>query len=648
MILASLFQNGAVLQRGKDIPVWGCTSPDVEVIAVFNGCESRCRSSHSGDFLLYFPPMEAGGPFELTVSAPEAEKSITLKDILIGEVWLASGQSNMDYLLSTDWRGDISQAASETVGRKQEKLFKEMLFTGGKCRFFVLEQCASGVPERFCRGHWEELSVYNCGNLSAVGAWFTLGLFMHLEIPVGIIQATWGGTAAEVWMSYETLASLPEGASFAAGRRQDHWNGKLWCEKDYGLSPVISNEPENTAFASPDLDDSDWQNMDCGSWIKQKISGNGSIWLRKTVELPSAWENQELMLYGGSVDKHDITYFNGVEIGRTGKDFEVQFWNVSRSYRIAPELVRAGKCVVAMRASSFISDGAVNGSWYLVNRNSGEWLELSFPWRVKVESDLGIVKSAAGDKSWVPGEPVYPAILFDGMIRPLIPYAMRGVIWYQGESNAGDIQRATAYKDIMQGLIDGWRFHWGDPELKFFMVQLAGFRKKQNFEKDSAWAYLRESQRVIAAADPETFMVTAIDLGEEDDIHPQNKFDVGKRLAMSALRNVYGCAEAIPCGPEIVRGEVDGREVVLTFDHTDELKQISEENSFYLAGDDGEFFPAEKMEIAGDTVKISSSAVDAPAVVRYAWADNPYPVLSDASGIPAVPFQLVLSGKGEK
>lgn len=645
MILASLFQNGAVLQRDKAIPVWGKSAANVEIVAVLNGVEAHSRTSSCGDFILYFPPMSVGGPFELTVSAPEANESITLKDILIGEVWLASGQSNMDYTLSTDWRVDTSVPSSQTIGRKQESQFHEMLDANGQFRFFVVEQCASGAPERFCRGHWEEVTEFSCGGFSAAGAWFGLGLQLQLGIPVGIIQATWGGTTAEVWMSYEALASLPEGAALAAGKRQNHWGNFSWAKNTFGLNQMIKNEPQSSAYAAKDLDDSSWTLLDSGSWIKQKLAGCGSVWWRKTIELPADWANQELMLCGGCVDKHDITYFNGVEIGRMGKDFDVQYWNVSRRYRIPAELAVPGKCVLAIRASAFLPDGAVYGSWYLVNPASGESMELEFPWRGKVESDLGAVQGAASDVVTIPGNNRIPSILYDGMIRPLIPYALRGVIWYQGESNAEKVDQAVAYRDIMQALIDSWRMSWGEPDLKFIMVQIAGFREKQNFEADSAWAHLRESQRVIAAADPGCFMVTAVDLGEENDIHPQNKMGVGKRLAMSALYHVYACSECTPSGPEIVGGKVVDSEVILTFNYADEMKFTSEEKSFFLADHSGKFFPADKVEVRDDQLVVASSQVPEPVMLRYAWADFPHLILVNAAGEPAAPFQLELTGK---
>lgn len=485
MILGSLFQNGAVFQREKNIPVWGRTAPRCVVYAEFDGAVAKTRSSGDGDFMLFLPAHAAGGPFELIVSAPEAEESITLSDILVGEVFLASGQSNMEYQLGTDWRIEKPENAPEPLSRKQERQFKEMLLDSDKFRFFTVEQNVSGAAEKFCGGSWMNMNAENCSKASAVAAWCMLGIQYQLEnIPVGVIISAVGATGAVAWMSKEALAAEPE--TFADYRKI--------CE--------------------------------C-SW-------NGSFWEKNTV-----WK------YEDGYDK------------------------------------------------------------------------------------LG------------PGNYKTPSILFDAMIRPLIPYAVRGVLWYQGEGNTlFGLAGAKAYRDIMQALIDDWRRCWQDPDMPFFMVQLAGYSKKEAFNKESLWAELRESQRLIARDDPYTYTVCAVDAGDEGDMHPQNKFDVGKRLSMSVLYHVYGCENAVPSGPEVVRAERFTNIVRVFFKYADGLKLVSDEPAFFLAGKDGEFHAADKVEVDDNTLIISSEKVREPVELRYAWADFPSMVLYNGAGVPASSFSL--------
>lgn len=656
MILASLFQDGAILQRDMDIPVWGKTVPNALIQAELDGKITRTRSAADGSFILYFPAREAGGPYTLTVSAPECGKSVTVKDILIGEVWVASGQSNMVYLLGSDWRHGEIDPAEVCVARKQEALFNEMIVEPDKLRVFMVDKCASGCRESSCQGKWMKMTPENAANATAVGAWFGLGLQMHLNIPVGIIGTAWGGTIAEAWTSYEALANNSETANMAKLVRRTCWASKNWekpldttAPLDFTKIPGVEKDTgiaENARhFADTNFDDSSWKEMHVpGSWMKQNIAGNGVLWARKSINIPESWANSPLKVTGGVVDKHDTTFFNGVEIGKTGKDFETQFYNTIRTYSIPPELVKPGKAVIAVRAYSFFYDGAIRGMWRLVNEKSGESIELIGNWQAMAEVDRGVLNVSHSPATFGPGNPNTPGILFDGMVNPLLPYAVRGVIWYQGESNATDVKRAIAYRDILQNMIDDWRRAFRNPDMPFIMVQLAGFGNKENFCCDSSWAELRESQRLLTANDPDSFMASAIDIGEEEDIHPQNKFDVGKRLAMSALHHVYQCAEAIPSGPEINKVEVTGNKVKFTFDYADKLKLVSDEKSFYIAGSNGEFHSADSVELNEDekSLTISSSLVADPVQVKYAWADFPIPTLFNGAGLPASSFRWIM------
>lgn len=644
--LASLFQDGAVLQRDKDIPVWGKAAPGTVVYAQLDGVTANAATSREGEFMLYLPPHAAGGPFELTVTA--GEDKLVLKDILIGEVWLASGQSNMEYLLSSDWRNNADPEDKDIPARLQEKQFNEMVMDSGKFRFFSVSKCASGAKETTCSGKWLPMTPENSGAASAVAAWFGLGLQYQLDVPVGLIISAWGGTIAEAWMSEESLLETVETRDLASRLRCSHYDPEVGSweprNKDEEFSKLVDPDDGNQGvgwgYADVDFDDSQWLEMQVsGSWKKQHIAGNGAVWFRKTVEIPESWAGKPLQLRGGAVDKHDISYFNGVEIGRTGEGLSTTAFNIQRCYDIDGSLVKAGKGVVAIRGFSFIYDGAVTGFWNLVNVETGEKISLNGIWQAKAEYDRGMVDVKTVMKI-CPDNPNVPSILFNAMLNPLIPYALRGAIWYQGESNASSPERSRAYMDILQGMIDGWRHCWRQPDMSFIMVQLAGFGKQENFFKDSPWALLRESQRLLALNDPDTFTASAIDIGEEDDIHPQNKLDVGKRLAMMALHHVYHYEEIVPGGPEILKGEVSGNQVVLTFKYAENLTLTSEEPAFFVAGKDGEFFAADEVSVKDDKVILRSDKVAEISQVRYAWADFPVTVLFNGAGFPASSFAL--------
>ena len=648
MFLASIFQDGAVLQRDMDIPVWGKCAPGQTVKCEFDGVVSVTRSSAAGDFRLYLPAHPAGGPFELTVFIPgDSGEKVVCRDILVGEVWLASGQSNMEYTLGS--RICSGGSGRGKVADEQEKLFREMIMDPEQFRIFTVPECTSGAEESTCGGRWQKVSPDNCGGMSAVASWFGMGLQYQLGVPIGIISSAKGGTIAEAWMSYQALCAAPETAGYAAGLRKIHWHGNNW-EKSFTESSLYDDLPEvqkdsgnsgeAMGYADTGFDDSLWQTMKIpGSWIKQYISGNGAIWVRKYVEIPDSWAGCDLLLTGGTVDKHDISYFNGKEIGRTGKDFDTEYWNAVRNYSIPGELVKGGRNCVAIRAFSFAHDGSINGEWELINQSTGEKIALNGQWRVISEYDRGKVECKRA--AFGPGNPNTPGILFNGMIRPLIPGAIRGVIWYQGESNADTLKNARKYRDIMQALIDDWRRQWGLPRMPFIMVQLAGYGEKKSFLRNSIWAELRESQRLLAKDDPDTYMVSAIDIGDENDIHPQNKRDVGKRLAMCALHHIYDCTQAVPSGPEIVKASARAdHSIILEFACAEGLKLTAENSGLFLVSENGTCQAAENVKVDNNTIILSGGNAADAAEVYYAWADFPENTIYNAAGSPAASFRI--------
>ena len=421
-------------------------------------------------------------------------------------------------------------------------------------------------------------------------------------------------------------------------RRKETWSGN---SGKTAISKAARPDDGNTGFgkgwAAPEFDDSQWKTMKVpGSWISQKIAGNGAVWIRRVAEIPPELAGKDLIFHSGGIDKHDITYFNGVEIGRTGKGVESEWWSAPREYAIPGRLVRAGVNMVAVRAFSFLMDGAFVGhrdDWRLESAD-GRQLSLAGEWKAAAEYDRGkLVKTTEPGL----GNPNTCSLKFDAMIRPLIPFAVRGVLWYQGESNAPTVERSLAYQREMETMIRDWRFHWERPELPFFQVQLADYRMPEDHDQSSTWAFLRESQRKACLNEPETYLVTALDTGEEDDVHPQDKKTVGERLAASVLYHVYRCGD-LPCGPEFRQAVPENGALRVFFDFAEGMELRGEPGkSFYLAGADRKYHPADEAVISGDSILLRSKRVPCPLTVRYAWSDNPNSILYNRR-FPAASF----------
>ena len=649
---SSLFQNGAVLQRDMELPVWGKAHPDTIVEVIFDGISSFGRSSSTGDFMVYLPPHSAGGPYELRIKS--AGEELVFRDILVGEVWLCSGQSNMQYLLSSDrCAAGKSASGEETLGKRQEQQFNDLIMEPEKLRFFSVEHNITAARESTCHGQWYTMSKEHSGKASAVAAWFGLGLQYQLDVPIGLIISSLGGTPIEAWMSEEALCAIPETREMAAALHRnccekgaDFWDINAPVPAPLADAPILiqpdsGNEGFSKGYADLKFDDTSWKEMKVsGSWKQQNIAGNGAVWFRKKITLPAEWENAPLELRGGSVDKHDITYFNNCEIGRTGSGVESKFHTAPRRYPINGASVKKGENLIAIRGFSYAYDGGVNGNWFLVNKNTDEKITLNGIWKAQAEYDRGNIVTPTPPPPQRANHSSAPAVLFNSMIAPLIPYGIKGVIWYQGENNASSVSRAQSYKNMQLQMIRDWRYKWRNPDLVFIMVQLAGYGTATSFSEDSSWAFLRESQRLTALEDPSAFMISAIDIGEEDDIHPQNKLDVGKRLAMSALHHAYKFEKITPSGPELMKAEREADTVRLTFRYGTELELRSAEESFFLAGKNGIFFPAAAV-IEDGCVLVSSREVKDPVELRYAWSNFPPAVLFNKAGFPAPSFRIV-------
>ena len=644
--LHPLFSDGAVFQQKVYIPVWGRTEGNSKIKAEFSGVESCTKSTAEGKFILRLPPVTAGGPYTLRVTNLTTGEKITVKDILAGEVWVASGQSNMAYLLGNDGADNPGQLETRHI---QSKEYCDTVKNPSRIRFTVVPKIATGLVEECVPGKWRYMNKENAPEASAVAAWFGKYVQEKNEVPIGLIISAYGGTSIESWTSRSGLLSNPDTADLVNFRDQLLCDAEVWDRKlESPEMDESAKDPGNRGvewgWADPDFDDSGWAEMKIpGSWLKQKISGNGAVWVRKAIEIPASWLNKDLILNMDGIDKQDVTYFNGEKIGGMGEGMDYSFWDTPRIYQIPARLVKPGKNLIAVRAYSFIGDGAFGGKqskYFLSPEGSDERVEIAGLWKAASELDLGVFHPAGIFPG--PGNPDTPAILFDSMIRPLCPYAIRGVLWYQGENHTETLSDALSYEKKLSTMIHDWRYHWGQGNIPFILTQIANFSPERDplFLSDSAWAVVRDAQRKICKTEPDVFMCSAIDLGDLDDIHPQDKKSVGQRMAASALYHIYNMNEVPPSGPVYETCQPENGAIRVKFSCADGLKLKEDRpQSFYIAGANRIFCPADSVRIEGSSLLISSENVSDPRAVRYAWTSGPESTLYNAAGLPASPFR---------
>jgi len=628
--LASPFQDHAVLQRDQVLPVWGWAAPLTRIRVTLAGNEAHGLSNAQGDWLVRLPALSAGGPHTLTVEA--AGETLTITNLLVGEVWIASGQSNMEWPL--DQSRPFTDEAIATAD-----------FPG--IRFFKVGRRTHLGPHRTVDGSWQLATPSAAPLFSAVAFAFARRLHRELGVPIGILSSSWGGTIIETWTSRSTLAHNPEIAAWFAGYEALTWTPGRW--KTVGelgsdgrlANPNLPSDPGLTQpWHSTGLDDSAWSSLQLpASWQSAGEKYSGIFWFRRTVEIPADWIGRDLELHLGAADKQDIAYVNGTEVGRTGKDREDRFWNVPRTYTVPAALVTGRRLVIAVRVYSFLYDGGLIGPAHVMRVHPAGQPDTALPlagaWRYRCEHNFGVVTVPPAVMGH--GEPNSPHMLFDNMIAPLVPYATRGAIWYQGESNES---APHLYARLLRDLVEDWRRQWGVPSLAFHTVQLTAFRSPLAHEPDSKWARLREAQTALLSL-PGTGIAVITDLGEAADIHPKNKIPVGERLAQSALARDYHRA-LVPNGPLASAFTFNGSSARVVFTDTDGVLSTTDgtaPRTVFVAGTDRIFHPA-TATIEGTSLLVTSPAVPSPVAVRYAWADNPEGSnLTGASGLPASPFR---------
>ena len=620
VVLPSVFTDNMVLQQKTDITFYGDATKNKQLTVKtgWNGKEYHTEADGQGKWSLKIPTPAAGGPYEITFSDG---KKLQLKNVMIGEVWFCSGQSNMEMPVAgwgkvMNYEQEIAEAAYPAI------------------RLFQVKKNTSLAPLKEVEstlGGWQECSSATVPEFSALAYFYARALWKELNVPIGVIDCTWGGTPAEAWTNHETLRQVmgfreemdklerrgfdPNRMEQAYSEERAHWQS-LFTEKDKGM------ENGKLCWTAPSLSEEDWQTISLpGYWEGKGLKDfDGIIWFRRSLEIPAEWAGKPLTLRLGMIDDEDITYFNGVEIARGAG------YMTPRTYTIPAKLVKAGKAVLAVRVSDFGGEGGIHGkAEELYVEADGKRISLAGDWKYRIGVSLKGFPPA-------PVSPIqsssYPTVLFNAMVKPWTAFPIKGVIWYQGEANVG---RSEQYGDLFPALITDWRRQWRS-NFPFYFVQ------SKKIQPNSEWAALREAQTKALKLD-QVGMAVTIDIGLADDIHPKNKQEVGRRLALLALAGSYG-KNVSSSAPVFQNYIIKGDKMELDFGQKQDGFKIKDTTlkGFTIAGPDRVFYSAEAMVQNGKII-VSSPKVSVPLAARYGWADNPDCNLYGENGLPVAPFR---------
>jgi sialate O-acetylesterase len=619
--LPRVIRDSMILQRDTKISIWGWAGKNEKVSIAFNNKHATTKAGADGKWLISLPPMKAGGPFTMNISA---SNNITLKDILIGDVWLCSGQSNMVHqmeLHGVTYANDIATANYPQI------------------RQFWVENKSdlNGRRDDVTTGFWKSANPEDVKTFSAVAYFFARKTYEKYHIPIGIINASVGGTPIEAWTSEEGLASFPSIMSTIQKNKDTAYTNSLSRRapgnRDNNTAPAIHDKglTGTLPWYDPNYTPKGWHTIAIpGYWEDQGIKDlNGVVWYRKEVDVPASMAGKAARVFLGRIVDADALYVNGQQVGNT------TYMYPQRRYHIPSNILKAGKNLFVVRVTNNNGKGGFvpDKPYYLFSGN--DTVDLKGYWQYKVGE---VFEPLIRGGNFSIAAQNQPAALFNAMIAPLVNYAIKGFIWYQGESNTG---RAEEYAKLQPAQIADWRKQWQQGELPFLFVQLPNFMDVCYSPGESQWAAFRESQ-LKSLAVSNTAMAVTIDAGEWNDIHPDNKKTVGDRLALAAWKLAYNDKDLVASGPLYRSAVIENNKIILSFDHTGSgLISIDSEplSQFAIAGADKKFVWA-NAQIEGDKIVVWSDRVVAPLYVRYAWADNPDGAnLYNKEGLPASPFR---------
>ncbi|MEP6926401.1 MAG: sialate O-acetylesterase [Ginsengibacter sp.] len=609
-----IFQSNMVLQRDKEVTMWGFAGIKEKVEINFDNKLYNTVTGENGKWIIKFPPHIAGGPYEITLQGKA--NTIVLKNILFGDLWICGGQSNMQYTLD-----EIGYQPADTSKNNNKNL---RLFTSSIDMDYVPKDDLTG-------GIWKEALTENIKYFSAVAYFFGKYLQDSLHVPIGLISDNLGATSIETWMSPQALKQFPQFNSYykeylapsksfkeitaAFEKMKPSW------EKKYYLKGMGFEQK----WFLPETDITDWKTMEVpGYWEDNGYTGfDGAMWYRKSFDIPRDFKEDTFHLALNQIDDYDMAWINGEKVGEG-------FGNLNwRNYKVPLNILKEKDNVLVVRVFDIGGRGGMYSPAFWGNSILlGSW---------KYKPDLKIDAATFPKPLVVNASPFSsPAVLFNGNIAPLKSFAIKGVIWYQGEANA---TRAYEYRTLFPAMINDWRANFNQGNIPFLFVQLANYMQENNIPGESDWAELRESQ-ASALNMSNTGMAVTIDIGEANDIHPKNKSDVGKRLALAALKVAYN-KDVISSGPIYNSMKIAGDSVIIDFTNNDLVtkNKYGYVSGFAIAGSDKKFYWAQAF-IKNNSIIVYSNQVKNPVAVRYAWSDNPGQLdLYNSKRLPAAPFR---------
>ncbi|MBC8103866.1 MAG: 9-O-acetylesterase [Cytophagales bacterium] len=652
--LPHLLSDGCVLQQKRPLRFWGSARAGEKVRVTMADRTATVTAGADGSWTAALKPVPAGGPYTLTV---RGDNVVVVQGVLVGEVWVCSGQSNMNLPVSE------TENASDEIRRSADPLL----------RLFHVPWVRSPDPESdLTGGRWEPAGPDTTGGFTAAGYYFARELRRTRKVPIGLIHTSWGGTRIEAWTAkadlrsagvpprefdWQTRSTDPLDPAIKAVQAAYDQRLAAWRAAGSpggGLEDAGRNAATTARWEFAGFDDGDWKTARVPSGWDEAGAGDlkaidGGVWFRRTLEIPATLAGRAARLSLGAMDDFDQTFVNGVAVGATGPDDGPNTWAKARRYAVPAGILKAGANVVAVRLWDVSGGGGMTGpadAMTLAPEGAAASIPLAGWWRYRAErtqpSDPGPDPGAV-DANAASG-------LYNAMLHPLVRYPIRGALWYQGESNAGN---AAAYRRLLPGMITNWRRDWKQGDFPFYLAQLAPFRKVTDDPQESSWAELRESQQQTAKTLPQVAVAVITDAGDEENIHPRRIRVVGERLALLARNLTYG--ENVPAqSPAFRTLHVSGASAMLTFDHAGSGLRAAPTDSagrpimdgqsligFTVAGQDGRFVRAARAVISGpDRVTVTApEGVERIVAVRFGWADFPAVNLWTKDGLPAAPFR---------
>ncbi len=640
--IPAIFGNNMVLQQNTEVTFWGKSKSNSNIeISSSWGNSTKTTSDELGNWKTKLQTPNFGENF--TINLQFSDTTITYQNVLVGEVWICSGQSNMEMPLTGWLPADSIEGSKNAI----ENSFNRNI------RYFTVEHQVSETPAFNCTGNWVEQNPETAASFSATAFFFAQNIYNKTNIPLGLIHSSWGGTPIETWTSAEKLATTEKYANVLndiKNNKEEFENINSWLNtrnKQKVYERKINERWKNLNFndqncSKTNFDDSKWKYMNLPTGWEFSEVGNfdGVIWFRKKIIIPSEWKNKELILELGPIDDMDITFVNGMKIGSYEQD---GFWNIARTYEIPANLVNDTSLLIAVRVIDNQGGGGIYGTSNLLNIHpkfspetisiAGEWKYL--PVAVFLNNIFYSFDVETEEFFHIPKLPEQlnqntPTTLFNGMISPIIPFTIKGAIWYQGESNTGEPE---LYATLLPLMISDWREKW-QIEFPFYFAQIAPW----NYGTEIFSQILRESQ-LKSLKTPKTGMAVTMDVANSENVHPAKKREVGERLSLWALKNEYG-KDIIPSGPIYDSFIIDKEKIILSFlyDEGMFLKPIDGKSNFQIAGEDRIFVDAQ-VEIINYKLIISSNEVKYPKSVRYCWDNTSYGTLFNNAKLPASSFR---------